>query len=325
MSFRVNLDFDQALQKNNPRYENPRINKAFEYIFILLNESEENELYNYNDYEESYLTYLSAKGFVIPRFNKGGKYSNWWGNTDEFELGRKLNSKIETSLFAHNNDLCPSGLTIINNEAELVSATDSDESTRFYYRSEYGFSGMGNKVIEVNKKYSLRYPGTLVNYLNKELSFGITVDLKTMKYFICENTIDDRGTFCGGRIIDETFLASLLGITREKFIEELLVVFEKIRRQYGPLKIQFDSMIYKEESINKWYKLVEINYRRTMAEVIYQLHSKQGRGKWVIEKNIYTDKSISELETILEKQSKKNIVVTSPSDTPLLSYYQTEK
>ena len=58
-----------------------------------------------------------------------------------------------------------------------------------------------------------------------------------------------------------------------------------------------------------------------MGLVVNKLTDQFGPGTWVIEKNTYKNTCIKDTQAKLIKIKNKAVVVTSPLDRPLLSYY----
>jgi hypothetical protein len=321
MLHRVNFDYDQALLKGDAKFEAPKLNMMFEYIYFLVNQNPSNQLYNYQEYEKEYLAYLKSKGFVIPNFSKAANYSNWWADISDIEKCRKIESKVVTTELALKNNLCPSDLKIVKNLDELYKYLDSCSSVKNYYRSEFGFSGTGNKIVYKDKKYSLRYPGVIAPYFKTILSFGVSVDLLADKYYLIRNDINENGVFLGGEILELEDLARALSLEEEEIDKEIRKIMRVVEDEFGKINFQFDSLIYEQEDSVHWYRLVEINFRRTMGEVIKCLTDRFGQGKWHIIKNDLKYKDYLELEKYLEGLYSRKIVVTSPLNHKLMSFF----
>lgn len=316
---RVNFDYDQALLKNDSNYRNIKSNRMFEYIYFLVNQDPSNKIVNCETYCSSYLEYLKESGFVIPEFSKSREYENWWADTSNLKLSKKIESKISTLEISKKYSLCPIEVDVVENEESLELYLNSNE--KYYYRSEFGFSGTGNKVISPEKSYSLRYPGVIAPFYKKTFCFGVTVDTTTDSYYIIENFIDENGAFVGGRVSSEKEIAEHLRADIDLVREKIKKIIKCIKDHYGAINFQFDSFLYEENSSIKWYELVEVNYRKTMGHVVKSLSDKFGPGNWHIRKNTYSATSHKELEIELEKSISRNVIVTSPLNHKLISYF----
>ena len=317
---RVNLDFDQALHLGDIKFTSDKILKEFEYIYFLSNA--EAALFSNVKYDEDYLSYLVSKGFTPQKIvNKCKHYINWWGNLDNIEIARVRNSKIVNTEWAIENKFCPSSVKVVNNEKELNQYREGHKDNKFYYRSEFGFSGISNKILDGTKNYSLRYPGVVAQYLNIVFSFGVTVNLETMDYYMVENIIDENGRFRGGMISEWKEIAKQLSISNEEFSKELSEIFQKLRVRFGAVILQFDSLLYWKDGKVLWYKVVEINYRRTMGHIIKCLYDKFGPGEWIFDQ-VDKVETYQKLEKSLSKKYSSKLIITSPKHTKILSYYR---
>lgn len=312
---RVNLDFDQALVTKNKHYQKDKINHLFEYIYFILNTDSNNTLITSFNYPKEYLEYMARQGFILPKISTKGQGVPWWGSLENFEEKRKINSKCWVTDWSKNVGLCPSFVSVVKNEEELKKIIESVEGEKFYYRSEYGFSGKSNKVLLKDKSYKLRFPGTIAPLLNIELSLGVTVDLKTRKFFICKNNVDYKGAFCGGSIISLSDLAGEIDKSTEFLEEKFNNIFDELIKVVGNVSIEFDTLFYNKDGNIFWYEIVEINYRKTMGLVVKSLHEKFGKGKWII-----STTRIESLKSFKELFGQKAIL-TSPPSLPLTTYY----
>jgi hypothetical protein len=320
MANRVNLDFDFALLKNNSSLINDKYNSEFEYIYFLSDKSGE-PLKNCVDYKKDYLDYLKSKGFNIPKLVESKSYSNWWGDLTDFEKVKKLDSKIFCAEIAIENGYCPEEVRIIHNISEFESYITSQSANKFYYRSNFGFSGSGNKIIHKGKNYSLRFPGVVSHYYQVVLALGITVDLNTSDFFLIENFTDENGTFLGGQKIELEIVADKLNLSTREVQKTLESIFINLKEKYGARTVQFDSFLYEDNQGKYWYKLLEVNFRKTMGHVINNLSKKLGPGKWVLRKMPQLTSSYKNLESKLEEEFCSRIVITSPLDRRFLSFY----
>lgn len=323
MIYKVNLDFDHALLKDNPNLLNPKYIKEFEYIFFLTNQ-EDALLMNYQEYQIEYLNYLQSNGIRIPKFaEKKSNYTNWWGDLSNFEHVKKIDSKIFAAELGLKYKLCPTDIEIVLNEEELELYLDKQPGDSFFYRSNFGFSGNGNKVLEKGHSYSLRYPGVVSKKLDVEKSFGITLNLKNHDYYIVENHTTESGAFVGGELLSTDCIAKELNLDHEIFEKKLHSIFKILSSELDIETIQFDSLIYKKNCGMIWYPLVEFNCRRTMGTIINELSKKFGHGVWSFDKWSVGQKEMTyvDIEKELSQRFKKNILVTSPKSSKILTYF----
>ncbi len=262
--FRVNLDFDAALSRNNKNFKNEKFLKELEYIFFLVNNGSNVTLCSQNKYSNKYLSHLHDLGFTIPNIDDNiTNYINWWGNLENFEQVKETNSKCALAKWHR-----PLADKIIRSKEDL------EESFPTFYRPDQTFSGIGNKVLNSVKDFErLGFPGVQSRYVKVVKTFGVTYDFKNNDYFIVENFVSDKGEFKGGRLIQINELP--ISFDLEKYINDIK---EHIPEALLNNKIQFDNMIYLENSETKICPIVEINYRRTMGEVIMNITKVLGDG-----------------------------------------------
>ncbi|MFG1483872.1 hypothetical protein ABMA79_14680 [Halobacteriovorax sp. HFRX-2_2] len=264
MKYRVNLDFDAALAANNPKIKIDKYLTELEYIFFLVNDSSENTLCTKLSYSQEYLDSLGHFGFITGTVTTDlSNYFNWWGDLRDFNNAQLLNSKCWlASWYKPLEDL-------------IINKGDSVEiHGRRFYRPDQSFSGIGNKIIKNHADLErVNLPGVLSKYVKVIKTFGVTYDLKTDDFFVVENLTGPNGQFKGGCLIDldelglEFDLNSTINLIKENLPNKSIQ------------KIQFDNMIYEDESGElKLCPLVELNYRRTMGEVIFNVTKTLGKG-----------------------------------------------
>lgn len=283
-TYYVNFDFDINFLSRRVDF-NFKNQKTIEFVFFIINEDPDAILASRFKYDKAYLTYLASLGFNICKTTQSFVGVNlWWGDFEQFELKKSLISKINLIKTLKGTGLIPDFVKIIRKD-DLFSNASVDH--KYFYRREYGYSGLGNRIIE--NSFSCDTDGTIAPLLKVVLTFGISVNLNEDKFFICQNTINEKGNFLGGKIIGCEILAALLKIT----VAEVKVEIQKITSIFKNLGatgyIQFDSLIYEENLTNHWYKVVEVNYRKTMGLLIKKLHEKFGEGEFYFTKNIVED------------------------------------
>lgn len=264
VKYRVNLDFDAALAANNPNLKNDKYLSELEYIFFLVNDSCENILSTKLAYTAEYLSHLSKLGFIKSEITNDLKeYQNWWGDLTDFDLAKTLNSKCWLASWHR-----PLEDMIIRSKDDVVLNEIK------FYRPDQTFSGIGNRLIQNKEDLSrVSYPGVLSKYVDVKKTFGVTYNLKTREYYIVENFTNSKGQFKGGRLI------SLSDLDVKFNLNSTIDLIQSNLPNSEISKIQFDNMIYEdEEGTLKLCPLVELNYRRTMGEVIFNVTKILGEG-----------------------------------------------
>jgi len=297
----VNFDFDCNFPRKfvDLNYKNRAF---FEWIFFFLNNDENNILYSKEKYSESYFKKISNFGAVLTKITTDDKdVVPWWGNFEDFEIKKKYISKIDILSTLKDLELIPSFVRPIKDQKDLDEVLSVDG--QYFFREEYSFSGIGSCTYQSNTTYPFKR-GVIAPLLDVVLTFGVTVNLETNEYFICSNRIGRNGAFVGGRVVVDNEIASLLEMSELEFKESLLSIFNDLRNNNAKGTIQFDSLIYNNSGVRKWYQIVEVNYRKTMGLLIKKLFDLFGDGEFVI-----SHKPLSEG------------ILISPDNLKLKSYY----
>lgn len=298
-TYYVNFDYDINFLSKRVDY-NFKNQKIIEFIFFIINEEPNAILASRFKYNESYLSYLSSLGFKICKTTQNFTTSNfWWGNFDHFEMKKSFISKSNLIKTLENTGLIPEFVRVIS-KGEKISVSEGDK--KFFYRQEYGYSGLGNRIVE--NGFVCEMDGTIAPLLKVVITFGVTINLEDESFFICQNRINEKGNFLGGRIIKCEAIAKLLNKTSleiEKEIQDIISIF---KRKGAVSYIQFDSLIYENNSMNCWYKVVEVNYRKTMGLFVKKLYEKFGEGEFFFTKDVI-----------------KNAIELSPPENKMKCFY----
>lgn len=287
--YRVNLDFDMALSRNDITFQNEKFLKELEYIFLLVNQDSNSILCSKNNYSQQYLKQLTSLGFTMPNFDSNiCDYLNWWGDLESFEEVRLTNSKCALAKW-HS----PLQDKVIHKEADLEALFPS------FYRPDQSFSGIGNKKLNSRNDFkALKYPGVQSQFVEVKYTFGITYNFSTNEFFVVSNLTGSKGEFKGGKLIELSDLPVEFDLSE---------VINKLKK-HTPAKcqkgeIQFDNMIYLKDGELHLCPIVEINYRRTMGAVIKSVTGVLGPG--ILH---FGDKSsLNENSIILSPSFVKNI------------------
>ncbi|EQC47128.1 hypothetical protein [Bacteriovorax sp. Seq25_V] len=279
MSDIVNFDFDVNFPNRTIdfSYKNRSL---FEWVYFFINKVENSTLYTTENYSKSYLEKLKSFGCVIPKISNDREgISPWWGNFDEYERKEKFISKINILKTLNGTNLIPDFVTDVRSQEKLDRVLKNQGS--YFFREEYNFSGIGSCIYESGKFYNFK-KGVIAPLLNVKQTFGVTVDLDNDTYFICTNTIGANGTFRGGHLVGVNSFSKYLNSREDSIKEEFKDIFAKLRACGAKGVIQFDSLIYDVDGKSHWYKIVEVNYRKTMGLLIKSLTEMFGEGEFVI-------------------------------------------
>jgi hypothetical protein len=345
-SYLVDLDYESYLF--NPNYhpnapEFLKINKEFEYVFFIVNK-EKCILKNQRDYDKNYLNKMSKLGFVIPEFNKvASNEERWWGNHHDYDLEKKLNSKLTSAALAQEFNWGFKNGKIVKSLEELKNHLYDPSNQSFVewiIKKPHSFSGQGHYRFSKDKinyfiiEKVLTEPVLLEPLLERVLDLGTTFqlsgegkaddeDVKINKQFTVLNFNNEQGGFRGGAGSHDQ--KKLSDYVLNKFGIDLTLLYqetEKIAQKYIELgakkNIQIDSFYYKDPLTKevKPYFLCEVNYRKTMGLVIQSLADMNAHYD-IIEWHVRSKKEI-DLDANFYTTGEQ--IRLSPDGTHFLSY-----
>lgn len=270
-AIKVNADYESVLFKNKPL---PQVNEALEFLAFFL---DERPVVTSKKYSESYFAYVETITGRKPLTVREGKSENWWGPLTNIDLEKKLNSKEMSAEF--------------NQDSFIISSLDElpDLKGKTYLaKNPYGMSGQNFSMVEEgrleNLKSMLKSGKAIIEpFFNRSYDFSHYVFPNGIS--ICyENMVDKKFQYRGTILRDYTrpTLESLsfhtnIDATEWKNFSQRL---EKIIAEYKTAELScgfsVDSFIYSEDSKLKIRALSEVNYRRTMGQVAFELSIKFG-------------------------------------------------
>lgn len=271
--FKVNADYEVSLfsGKNSPEI----VNHSLEFLYWFL---ESAPLFTTKSYHPEYLRYIEEIVGQKPRSVTSGCFENWWGSLTNLSLERELNSKITSA------NLCDES-QIISDVSELK--LEGDRS--YLAKNPAGMSGLGFVTFT-------RDDLTGVIRLLSASGRIIVEPLFDRVYDFSHYLLSDR-TICYENLVDRNFQykGTLFSSLRRPDVSSLTFAkrvppqewqnfqtrFEVIRCHYEALGAGFgysvDSFVYRDGQELKIRALSEINYRRTMGLVAYQLSQRFAR------------------------------------------------
>lgn len=259
----VNSDYEETLYSKNPfQISSNKKNQQFEFFAWLLGYQ---KIYSNRVYDENYLNFIkkitNEKNIFVSQ-EKPKHY--FWGNLNPLDEMRKLNSKMTSTSFAIENNLCHESTRLINGPYHLQENEIA--------KSPFSFSGRGHfvgpKQIETNEELIIE------KKLERVLDFS-ALCFKEQTIFY-QNIVDERFQYRGSLI---TNLNEHPHFLNEKISKLYINDLKKIRKyfDYGleyEESYSIDSFLYKEKNEIKLYSLCEVNYRSTMGKMAYLLSKK---------------------------------------------------
>lgn len=298
-TYKVDLDYEAFLFDPQYREDSPsnqKIIREFEYVFFLVNQ-ERAILKNCKSYEKPYLEHLKNRGFVIPEFNPDAvTFDYWWGQHQNKELEKSLNSKLTSAQIALQNHWGFKEGAIVETLDELKAHLKKcPQREKWIIKHPNSFSGIGHNQFRADSLDESRLLKILVEKVLLEPEYARVFDIGTTfevvdgiikRQFMVENFNSEAGRFKGGA--GSNNVDKFKKYIFEKYsysLEELEKTTQQIAQTYLNLgavsNIQIDSFIYREDGELKTYALVEVNYRKTMGLVIQSLAEKYPEADWV--------------------------------------------
>ena len=330
--YRVNIGYEYNLHNNiNEKIKHKIFEQTqnFEFVYFFIEKNKSRLLCSRN-YPQDYLDYISSNlGLKLPELvhieDKLQKETahDWWGNSENFELARKLNSKVTSTEIALKEGLCPEGVVIINEFNDLQKHLSKYNSIKdWILKGPLSMSGgdtkifspedlQNSKLIKYIKELLKNDPVIISPFFQRELDFGSHYGLE--RPFIFFNLNSKAGSFKGGIIYSskanelEEALFYRFGYSFSRIIEKIdLIVSEYIKLGAKDI-IQIDSFLYKGIDQCKFYPLVEVNCRKTMGTFAYSMRPYlplRGMGLLILinSNDLHSINSYNELIENLEKK-----------------------
>lgn len=333
----MNIDYESVLYSGKP---NPEFNRSLEFLPLFL---EPKPLFSTRDYPQSYLTYISDLTGKAPQFTSSGPTINWWGELKDLERERFLNSKITSTELAIKKGW--------NKQAfVLKSRKDLDQfsslSLPIIMKSPHEMSGRGFKVFQdlsEVKTSSLNpgpFPFILEPLLTRQFDFS-AYHFSDGHLIYYQNLVDEKFQYKGTIFKDwrNPDLAHLtifdsVGTEQwarfEKAMEELRGFYLEHSRGLRQ-SFSVDSFLYKEDGTLKIHYVSEVNFRKTMGSVTYELARKFSRDRpWAMlllmnSKKIAADFKLmkEKLSSILTSGEKSGVIILSPGDVRFEMFFLT--
>lgn len=270
-AIKVNADYESVLFKNKPL---PKITEALEFLAFFL---DTRPVLTKKKYSYEYLKYVETISSHRPVIVGEGCYENWWGALNNLELEKKLNSKEMSSEF--NKDSF-----FISSLTELPEL----ENKTYLAKNPYGMSGQNFSLVQKGRLENLKVMlenGKVVIEPFFDRLYDFSHYLYPNGVRICyENIVDKRFQYRGTIFRDYTQpILERLSFYNEVKTEEWFSFSEdldKIVAQYDNYEISsgfsIDSFVHRKESQLAIRALSEVNYRKTMGQIAFELSVKYG-------------------------------------------------
>jgi hypothetical protein len=328
-ALRFNADYETDLFFSNKA---PAIlNESLECILFFLTER---PILTQKKYHPDYLDYVERMTGHRPVLVTQGEFENYWGLLQNRDLEKWWNSKITTAELIINMGWCENTF-IVKDVSELREIKfDRD----FLLKDPFGMSGqkfqiLSSKMMEqerivIANKALRNGPFILEPLLNRKYDFSqyIFPDNKKIAY---QNIVDDKFQYKGTSFshytkatIEELPFFDLIDTkTWSQFEEQTNRIINFFSKHPNESGYSIDSFVYEENGILKIRVLSEINYRKTMGRLCFDLA--QGFGFQRPWANLFLKKKSTSkiptrttLESLeLKKDSTSGVIVLNPEDT----------
>lgn len=288
----INLDyeaylFDSHYHENADQFV--KINREYEYIYFPFAQSSD-QLLVHDEFAIEDLEHYHSLGFEIPKLilkkrrNIHQKINYWWGKKHNKELEIFLNSKDTSAQIAQKNGWG------FNFGAKVLGLADLKKHLEKYpnikewiLKNPHGMSGKGHYLFSKEQnipEHIIKSRTLLEPLLKRVLDIGTTYEVNNGKItnkFHVINYNDHIGQFRGaGTTLDQNFWKNLFDDVLKIGYEKASLILDQIAQTYLAFhpenNIQIDSFFYlNEKNEIAFYPLVEINCRKTMGLVVYQL------------------------------------------------------
>ena len=276
-AIKVNADYESVLFNN--KKELPLINEAIEFLAFYLVEQ---PILTRKNYAPDFLSHVESLTGKKVRIIKEGLSENWWGELRDLELERKLNSKEMSAELSVRENWCKDTKIL----SSLGDLPDISDGKIYLAKNPYGMSGQNFSLVSesnLGNISSLLKNGKVILEPFLDRVYDFSHFFYPNGEMICyQNLIDHRFQYRG--TLFQNFTEPYL--TQLKFYSEVdsskWIAFsnalKKIQQYFfhSDLAMGFsvDSFIYREDEVLKIRYLSEVNYRRTMGQVAYELSRK---------------------------------------------------
>jgi hypothetical protein len=280
--FKVNADYEVELFHN--KLAPPAINQSIEFILFFLSTR---PLYSQKEYSSDYLNYIEKMTKHTPELIRAGIFENFWGPLKKREIEKWWNSKITSTELIIKKGWC-FNTHIIKDELDLKTINWNRD---LLLKDPFGMSGQKFQLLLQKMTLIERQdlvlkainigPVIIEPWFNRIYDFSQYVfsDGKIIAY---QNQVDEKFQYKG--TIFNNLKSSCLQdlsfydqVSKDKWdlfrsqTQAIIDFYSQNPNEYG---YSIDSFIFEEEGELKIRVMSEINYRRTMGRITYELSEK---------------------------------------------------
>lgn len=327
-AIKVNADYESVIFQKKPS------SKACETIEFLAFYLDSRPVLTNKIYSAEFLKHVETLSGFTPKTVPTGEAENWWGALKDIDLEKTLNSKI-TSFKLALQEGWTEGSIVSPEELKSISVTEAH-----LIKDPFGMSGRGFfKLIpgeELKVPFEFKSPVIIEPILKRRFDFSHYVfpDGKSIAY---QNIVDERFTYKGS-IIENKFKQDLKDLDFYSlidkahwadFIKQLSIIRDHYKEadQFG---YSIDSFVYDEEGELLIHPLSEVNVRKTMGMVAYELCLRYGGDNpWGMLLLTSSHKDLGGHDYLnskfQEEMEEKKVILLSPEDSRFDMFLLTAK
>jgi hypothetical protein len=321
-AIRVNADYESVLFQNK---QLPVVNETLEPLALFLSTT---PIITKKIYSEEFLEYVEDLTERKPVLKKEGPSENWWGPLKDLELERKLNSKVMSAELIRNEGWCP--------DTHIVQSLDNlpDLKGKIYLaKNPFGMSGQNFCRVEEGRLENLERmlkngPVIIEPLLDRVYDFSHYIFANGIK-IAYQNIVDEKFQYKGTHFTDYTqplvegfpFYSEIDEKEWELFRNRLETIIEIYQSSELATGFSIDSFVYREDGKLRIRELSEVNYRRTMGQVAFELSLRFGGlrkwGQFILLKSLNLDfpslrKKLSHIEW--KSDLSRGVVILTPGN-----------
>lgn len=321
----VNIDFEESLKSEDfsfPKWK--KINRELEYLYFWDTDSDA-PLWTKEDFSKEYTDYVSNLVGLYPQWTSSGAPSKlWWGqlnNKDEFYKQKKINSKVIASLTREKLGINPFSSFVCENNRELEKTIRSFGDEDYVIKENFCFSGRG---LHFKEYKNIDFP--VVAELWKKRVRDFSLFERDGEVQCIQSQVNHNGTFKGSIIKPDVS-------ERRELVEKFQEIREYYQREYDAYELQLDSYQFLDDSRLEFQFLGEVNHRRTLGTIFYELHKKLGGSCSFLAIIPSHQMKVTDHSKVLEllgnigynPVTKSGVVCLSPADRKLNLFFITEE
>ncbi len=328
---KVNADYEVVLFTG--QLAPKQLNEAIEFLPFFL---ENRPVLSSKNYAPEFLSYIDQLTGQLPVTQSRGDSENWWGDLKNLSLEKKLNSKITSTEVLVKHQWCEHTFVIDEHFDESRIKWDR----HYIVKDPFGMSGQKFEILSGPKSVKAlvkKGPVILEPLFNRihDFSHYIFPDGQTIAY---QNFVDSRfqykGSFYPNRseatAPNLSFYSEINTESWKKFQAQLETIMADYRERGASGGFSIDSFTYREDGLLKIRPMSEVNYRRTMGRVAFDLATRFApENGWTLFLLMKPQKFIdlkNKLESLLwTPENKKGVIILSPGDSRFSMLYLVEE